>query len=118
MESNTLGIVADSLTVDSVVRPEKTQEELVLEQTRSSEDRALRPHTLEDYIGQEEAKEQLSIALKAARMRGEALDHVLILDLQVLARPLFQILLPMSLLYQFLRPQVLLLRKKVMLQLY
>ena len=78
MESNTLGIVADSLTVDSVVRPEKTQEELVLEQTRSSEDRALRPHTLEDYIGQEEAKEQLSIALKAARMRGEALDHVLI----------------------------------------
>ena len=78
MESNTLGIVADSLTVDSVVRPEKTQEELVLEQTRSSEDRALRPQTLEDYIGQEEAKEQLSIALKAARMRGEALDHVLI----------------------------------------
>lgn len=78
MASETLGIVADSLTVESVIRPEKTQEELFQENSKSSEDRALRPQTLDDYIGQTEAKEQLSIALKAAKMRGEALDHVLI----------------------------------------
>ncbi|MGN0915913.1 MAG: Holliday junction branch migration DNA helicase RuvB [Succinivibrio sp.] len=43
-----------------------------------SDDRALRPQRLEDYIGQDEVKEQLGIALEAARKRGEALDHVLI----------------------------------------
>lgn len=33
---------------------------------------------MDDYIGQTEVKEQLGIALKAAKQRGEALDHVLI----------------------------------------
>ena len=78
MKSEELGIVADSLTVESVVRPEETVEEELLEQSPVSEDRALRPQTLADYIGQEEVKEQLSIALQAAKLRGEALDHVLI----------------------------------------
>lgn len=78
MKSEELGIVADSLTVESVVRPEKTVEEELLEQSPVSEDRALRPQTLADYIGQNEVKEQLSIALQAAKLRGEALDHVLI----------------------------------------
>ena len=78
MKSEELGIVADSLTVESVVRPEKTVEEELLEQSPVSEDRALRPQTLADYIGQEEVKEQLSIALQAAKFRGEALDHGLI----------------------------------------
>lgn len=78
MKSEELGIVADSLTVESVVRPEKTVEEELLDQSPVSEDRALRPQTLADYIGQEEVKEQLSIALQAAKLRGEALDHVLI----------------------------------------
>lgn len=78
MKSEELGIVADSLTVESVVRPEKTVEEELLEQSPVSEDRALRPQTLADYIGQEEVKEQLYIALQAAKLRGEALDHVLI----------------------------------------
>lgn len=78
MKSEELGIVADSLTVESVVRPEKTVEEELLEQSPVNEDRALRPQTLADYIGQEEVKEQLSIALQAAKLRGEALDHVLI----------------------------------------
>ncbi|HAR79794.1 MAG TPA: Holliday junction branch migration DNA helicase RuvB [Succinivibrionaceae bacterium] len=50
-----------------------------MEESRGSvEDRALRPQKLSDYIGQEEVKKQLSIALEAARKRGEALDHVLI----------------------------------------
>ncbi len=38
----------------------------------------LRPHYLREFIGQERAKEQLAIALEAARTRGEALDHVLL----------------------------------------
>ncbi len=40
-------------------------------------DRSLRPQSLDDFIGQERIKEQLAIALDAARNRGEALDHVL-----------------------------------------
>src|ERR1700690_3837342 len=38
----------------------------------------LRPKRLGEFIGQEKAKEQLAIALEAAKSRGEALDHVLL----------------------------------------
>ena len=38
----------------------------------------LRPQTLKEYIGQEKAKENLRIFIRAAKMRGEALDHVLL----------------------------------------
>ena len=41
-------------------------------------DRAVRPKTLADYIGQPNVKTQMDIFIQAARMRGEALDHVLI----------------------------------------
>jgi holliday junction DNA helicase RuvB len=41
-------------------------------------ERAIRPHKLADYVGQPAVKEQLGIAIEAARRRGEALDHVLI----------------------------------------
>jgi Holliday junction DNA helicase RuvB len=41
-------------------------------------DRAVRPKTLSDYIGQPNVKTQMDIFIQAARMRGEALDHVLI----------------------------------------
>jgi Holliday junction DNA helicase RuvB len=41
-------------------------------------DHALRPKLLGQYIGQEQLKSNLSIALKAAQARGEALDHVLL----------------------------------------
>ena len=37
----------------------------------------LRPRRLDEFVGQARVKEQLSIALEAARGRGEALDHVL-----------------------------------------
>ena len=37
----------------------------------------LRPQLLEDYIGQEKAKENLKVYIEAAKARGEALDHVL-----------------------------------------
>jgi len=41
-------------------------------------ERSLRPRRLDDFVGQERVKEQLSIALTAASARGEALDHVLL----------------------------------------
>ena len=37
----------------------------------------LRPQTLDDYVGQEKAKEMLKIYISAAKDRGEPLDHVL-----------------------------------------
>jgi len=40
-------------------------------------DYSLRPQTLDEYIGQEKAKENLKIYIQAARNRGESLDHVL-----------------------------------------
>jgi Holliday junction DNA helicase RuvB len=41
-------------------------------------DRSLRPRRLADFVGQERVKEQLAIALEAAKARGEALDHLLL----------------------------------------
>ncbi len=41
-------------------------------------DRSLRPKTLDDFVGQEGLKEQLGVSLAAAKLRGEALDHVLL----------------------------------------
>jgi Holliday junction DNA helicase RuvB len=40
-------------------------------------DRSLRPKRLEEFVGQESLREQLRIAVEAARGRGEALDHLL-----------------------------------------
>jgi Holliday junction DNA helicase RuvB len=41
-------------------------------------ERALRPRQLDEYVGQEKVRGQLSIFIEAARGRGEALDHVLL----------------------------------------
>ena len=41
-------------------------------------ERALRPRTLADYVGQRKIREQLEIFIAAARGRGEALDHLLL----------------------------------------
>ena len=41
-------------------------------------DRALRPQTFEDYVGQRKAKANLKVYVDAARGRKEALDHVLL----------------------------------------
>ena len=41
-------------------------------------DRAVRPKTLEDYVGQQPVREQMEIFLSAAKGRGEPLDHTLI----------------------------------------
>ena len=41
-------------------------------------DRALRPQTLAEFVGQEQAKGNLRVFIEAAKGRGEALDHVLL----------------------------------------
>ena len=41
-------------------------------------ERALRPKGLAEYVGQAKAREQLEIFIRAARKRGEAMDHVLL----------------------------------------
>ncbi|HET8528726.1 MAG TPA: Holliday junction branch migration DNA helicase RuvB [Gaiellaceae bacterium] len=41
-------------------------------------EQSLRPRSLDEFVGQERVKEQLSIALAAAGARGEALDHLLL----------------------------------------
>ncbi|WP_421852162.1 Holliday junction branch migration DNA helicase RuvB [Novosphingobium sp.] len=40
-------------------------------------DAALRPKTLAEFVGQEAARENLSVFIESARQRGEAMDHVL-----------------------------------------
>lgn len=39
---------------------------------------ALRPTTFDDYVGQRATKERLRVAVRAAKLRGESLDHVLL----------------------------------------
>jgi holliday junction DNA helicase RuvB len=56
---------------NEMIKPEEQLDDHVI-------DRAIRPKTLQDYEGQNEACEQLSIFIQAARKRNEALDHVLI----------------------------------------
>ena len=59
-----------------------TQPRLIAAQNLSAQEeqleRALRPKTLDDYIGQHKAKEQLAIFIAAAKKRSEALDHSLL----------------------------------------
>ena len=65
-------------------------EEPIVAKTFLSEDAnegSLRPHTLAEYIGQEKAKQNLSIFIEAARRRTESLDHVLLHGPRDWARP-------------------------------
>ncbi|GLI97315.1 Holliday junction branch migration DNA helicase RuvB [Sphingobium sp. BS19] len=56
-----------------------TDAERLITPVRRAEDAdaALRPKTLDEFIGQKTARENLRIFIQAARQRGEALDHVL-----------------------------------------
>ena len=49
-------------------------------------ERALRPKLLDEYVGQVKVREQLEIFIGAARARGEALDHTLIVGPPVLGK--------------------------------
>src|SRR5882724_4865675 len=58
-----------------------SQERLITPQASAEEevvDRAIRPRTLSEYVGQPAVREQMEIFIGAAKKRGEALDHVLI----------------------------------------
>jgi Holliday junction DNA helicase RuvB len=57
------------------------EERIQTPRSRSGEDeldRSLRPPRLEDFVGQEQLKDQLALFIEAARGRGEPLDHVLL----------------------------------------
>src|SRR5580693_3765477 len=47
-------------------------------EAREPTDKALRPQTLAEFVGQAQTKANLSVFIEAARGRGEALDHVLL----------------------------------------
>ena len=51
---------------------------LSADKQKDDEDASLRPQTLAEYIGQSDLKENLEVFIKAAKMRDEALDHVLL----------------------------------------
>jgi len=56
---------------DRIISSEVNESELSIEQS-------LRPQVLSQYIGQDQVKENLDIYIKAAKMRKETLDHVLL----------------------------------------
>ena len=59
------------MSEERLISPAAVEQEL-------SQDRALRPRMLDDYVGQDEVREQMAIFVQAAVNRHEALDHVLI----------------------------------------
>ncbi|MGI6169006.1 MAG: Holliday junction branch migration DNA helicase RuvB [Christensenellales bacterium] len=56
------------------------QDDRIISSTPMEEDmdKSLRPRILSEYIGQDKVKEKMSIFIEAAKLRGEALDHVLL----------------------------------------
>src|SRR5260370_12359172 len=62
---------------DQADRPERVVSAAAHDEALRIDD-SVRPKTLDEYIGQKRVKENISIALEAARNRGEALDHVLL----------------------------------------
>jgi Holliday junction DNA helicase RuvB len=59
------------MTEDRVVTASRVEDDAQYEA-------GLRPRTLDEYIGQDRLRENLHVAITAARQRGEALDHVLL----------------------------------------
>ena len=60
---------------DRIISPQSKPDEEIVERVQ---ERAIRPNTLDDYIGQHAVKQQMEIFIGAARKRGQALDHCLI----------------------------------------
>jgi len=70
-----------SINFSDEIFPEEDSEAVLLSANYSNEDAneiRLRPQTLDQYVGQEKAKSNLSIFLEGARRRNEPLDHVLL----------------------------------------
>ena len=68
-----MGYYSNILYNEQMLEKEKSEqlEETILDNT-------LRPHSLKDYVGQEQIKENLNIFLSAAQQRQESLEHVLL----------------------------------------
>ena len=59
-------------------------------------ERTLRPQYLHEYIGQDKVKDQLKIFIEAAKLRDEALDHVLLFGLRDWGKPAMALSCPMN----------------------
>lgn len=70
-EVKKLAIIYENSSEDRLITPSRIEEDSLI-------DSALRPKKLTDFLGQEKAKELLSVYIDAARLRGEPLDHVLL----------------------------------------
>lgn len=64
-------MILDSNNEERIVSTNETSDDTEIEYS-------LRPKTLDEYIGQVKAKENMKVFIEAARMRGEPLDHVLL----------------------------------------
>lgn len=61
----------DMIEADRIISVQAKADEEVI-------DRAIRPKLLADYVGQPQVREQMDIFIKAAKLRQDALDHLLI----------------------------------------
>jgi Holliday junction DNA helicase RuvB len=67
-----------SIQTDEFAAPRRVLSAAPASPNEEAIERALRPKGLAEYVGQGKAREQLEIFIGAARMRGEAMDHVLL----------------------------------------
>jgi Holliday junction DNA helicase RuvB len=67
-----------SIQTDDFSLPERIVSPVAAHPSEEAIERALRPKMLQDYVGQQKAREQLEIFISAALKRGEALDHLLL----------------------------------------
>ena len=67
-----------SIQTDEFAAPRRVLSAAPASPNEEAIERALRPKGLAEYVGQSKAREQLEIFIGAARMRSEAMDHVLL----------------------------------------
>jgi holliday junction DNA helicase RuvB len=63
---------AKAPSTENILQPEAAIDE------QEQQEEGIRPHRFADYIGQKDLKDVLDIAIKAAKSRGEVLDHLLL----------------------------------------
>jgi len=64
------------MAIDRIVDAENSDEEVDLEEQQAEE--TLRPRDFKSYIGQQKLKDNIQLAIKAAKQRDDAVDHVLL----------------------------------------
>lgn len=71
-------IKSDNLTSSPIENNNRLISAQTTNKSEEALERALRPKTMSDYVGQEKVKEQLEVFIHATKKRQEALDHVLL----------------------------------------